>query len=125
VQTFNPNDPLLQAATTQDWQALYDLELAERQSFRFPPFTFLLKISVSRKSSASAEAFTTKLHRQIIDTGLKIRVNDPTPSFYEKSHGYYNWQIVIRAQQRDQLVQLVRMLPKGDWSYDLDPINLL
>ncbi len=125
VQSFNPGNSLLQAALEQNWQLLYEQEIAERQAFNFPPFTFLLKIGVSRKTNPAAESFTRKLYDAAIGSGLRLLVNEPTPNFYEKTHGRYNWQMVVRARRRDQLVHLVRALPPGDWTYDLDPINLL
>lgn len=124
VQSFNPESPVLQAALRQDWHAMYTSELAERRQFRFPPFAYILKISVGRKTAASAEQFAKKLHRAILDMSLPVQANEPTPSFYERSGGRYNWQIIIKAKQRGQLVDIVTRLPKGDYSYDLDPINL-
>ncbi len=125
VQTFNPNNPLLIASVNQDWQSLYDNEILERQQFGFPPFYFLLKISVSRKSSLSAENYTGRLYKEALKSGLKISINEPTPSYYEKTYTQYNWQLIIKAKQRGQLIELIKILPKGDWSYDIDPINLL
>ncbi len=124
VQSFNPESPVLQAALRQDWHAMYTSELAERRQFRFPPFAYILKLSVGRKTAASAEQFAKKLHLAVMDMGLPVQANEPTPSFYERSGGRYNWQIVIKAKQRGQLVDIVTRLPKGDYSYDLDPINL-
>lgn len=125
VQTFNPASPLLAAALSQDWHKLYEQELAERKLYGFPPFYFLAKISVSRKSSATAEAFIGKLHARARSLGFKLQINEPAPGFYEKTHGRYNWQMVVKAKQRGELVRLVTALPKGDWTFDLDPINLL
>ncbi len=125
VQSYNPDSPLLQAAIKQDWPAFYKHELAERQQFLFPPFCFLLKLSVSRKSPVAAEQFSMRLHDQISQLRLTVRLNDPTPSFYERSHGRYNWQIVVRAKQRQHLLDIIAALPSGNWTYDLDPINLL
>lgn len=125
VQSFHPENPLLRAALERDWRKLYESELAERQTYGFPPFYFLLKISVSRKTAAAAEAYIGKLHAAIRAMALRIKVEEPTPGFYERSHGAHNWQLIIRAKNRGQLLQLVDRLPKGDYVYDLDPINLL
>lgn len=125
VQTYRPEDPLLAAALSQDWQALYDHEIQERQQFMFPPFCFLLKISASRRTSASAEAYMQKMHRHIAAQKLPIEAQQPTPSFYERSHGKFNWQIIVKAKQRTYLTQLINSLPAGDYVCDLDPVNLL
>lgn len=125
VQSFNPENPLLLAALHQRWHDLYEYELKERKAYNFPPFVFLLKLTVTRKKSDAAENYTHKLHHSIADMKLPVTANDPTPSFYERTRGEYNWQIIVKAKQRSHLVSIVNQLPKGDYSYDLDPINLL
>jgi primosomal protein N' (replication factor Y) len=125
VQSFNPENALLQAALHQDWKSLYDHELNERKAFGFPPFVYLLKLTISRKSSSTAEVFAQKLRKTITDFKLPLEINEPTPSFYERSHGKYNWQIIIKAKRRTYLTEAISKLPKGDFSYDIDPINLL
>lgn len=125
VQSFNPENPLLQAALEQRWQDLYEHEIAERRTFLFPPYCFLLKIVVSRKSSQSAEAYTNKLRDTLQSMQFQVRISDPTPGFYEKSFGKYNWQLVIRSKRRSELTNIVTTLPAGDFTFDLDPIHLL
>ncbi len=125
IQTYQPENPLLTAAIKQDWQQLYQHELSERQQFLFPPFCYLLKLTVSRRTSESAEQYTGKLYRHIRSLGLAIDVQNPVPSFYERSHGKYNWQLIVKARNRQLLVDIVKSLPAGDYVYDLDPSNLL
>ncbi len=125
IQSFNPNNPILEAACSQNWQALYEHELQERKLYKFPPFCHLLKITVSRKSSNACETYITKIHKLLIKFNLKVQIQDPVPSFYEKSHGKYNWQIVIKSKNRSELTKLIDLLPPGDYIYDLDPANLL
>ncbi|MDQ3123680.1 MAG: primosomal protein N' [bacterium] len=125
VQTYNPLNPLLLAAVTQNWQLLYEQELAERRRFGFPPFRFMLKIDVNRKSAKAAEEFVSKLHQHIIQMRLPIELSEPAPAFYERSHGSYHWQLVIKSKIRSRLVQVMSSLPAGNYNYDIDPINLL
>lgn len=125
LQTFQPDNKLIKAAMDQDWKLLYKMELEERKKFNFPPFCYLLKITVSRKSNTTAENFINKLRKEIISYKLRIEVNEPTPSFYEKINGKYNWQMIIKSSNRQNLVEIIEKLPKGDYSYDIDPLNLL
>lgn len=125
VQSFNPENPTLVAALNQKWHRLYKSEVAEREQFGFPPFYFLLKITVSRKTSAAAEQYIGRLRSTIRELPLRLRVDEATPSFYERSHGSYNWQLIIRAKNRGQLLAAIAALPAGDFTYDLDPLNLL
>ena len=125
AQSFNPEDRLLNAALDQDWKYLYKKELEEREKYNFPPFCYLLKIVVSRKTSDSAEKFIYGLRQKITTFGIRVSISEPAPSFYEKSYGKYNWQIVIKSSQRKNLVDIVNLLPVGDFNYDIDPLHLL
>jgi primosomal protein N' (replication factor Y) len=125
IQSYVPENPILQAAVKKDYAAFYKAELTERKQFLFPPFCYLLKISVSRKSSASAEKAISALHRVLETTKLKVNLSDPAPSFYEHTHGLYHWQLVLKAKDRKELLKALKALPAGNWTYDLDPANLL
>lgn len=125
IQSYVPDNSVLQAAVKKDYDAFYKAELIERKKFLFPPFCYLLKISASRKSSASAEKAITALHQVLQTTKLKVNLSDPAPSFYEHSHDLYHWQLVLKAKDRKELLKALKALPAGNWSYDLDPANLL
>ena len=50
----------------------------------------------------------------------------PTPSFYERQHGTYRWQIIIKSTDRNKLRYIIdNDLPSAHWQYDLDPMSLL
>lgn len=126
IQTYNPDNATLQAALNGDWQAFYDHEIAERRQFSFPPFCHLLKLVCRRKSSSAAEKACTAFMEELVSTfGKTITVDGPTPAFHEKSAGFYQWQLVIKASKRSILIDVINNLPKSGWSYDIDPINLL
>ena len=129
VQTYMPENAVLGAAITKNYAHFYETELSERKAFVFPPFCFLLKITVSRKSSNSAEKTLRTLHTLLSSTKLKVRLSEPAPGFYEHTHGLYHWQLVLKAVDRNELLKAIETINKapkiGDWSYDLDPANLL
>lgn len=124
IQTFHPGSPAIQAALDKDWSSFYDQELAERQQFGFPPFFYLMKLTVRRKSAASAQKAATELSEVLQHSGLGIQIIGPSPSFYEKSQNEYHWQIIVKAKDRRQLIKVIGLLP-ANWTYDLDPSNLL
>jgi primosomal protein N' (replication factor Y) len=124
VQTYQPGNAILRAALGRDWDTFYTDEIRERQAFTFPPFCYLLKLSCARKSRASAEKAATQLADKLTGSGQKIEVNGPAPSFYEHRNDEYVWQLVIKAKNRQTLLDLLPVLP-ANWTYDLDPVNLL
>ncbi|MDB5185450.1 MAG: primosome assembly protein PriA [Candidatus Saccharibacteria bacterium] len=124
VQTYHPEHPLIGFAIRDDYQAFYNYEIAVRKQFLFPPFCFMLKLSCRRASVAAAEKAANKL-RELLETGgYKVRVEGPAPSFYEKLQGKFQWQIIVKAVERGELLRIIADLP-ANWSYDIDPVDLL
>lgn len=124
IQTYNPDSPAIKAAVRKDWESFYAIQLAERKQFLFPPFCYILKLTCVRKSPEAAQKASTVLMQRIHQIGLPIRLVGPAPSFYEKTTGGYRWQIIVKAKNRSHLLSVVKMLP-ANWTYNLDPLNLL
>jgi primosomal protein N' (replication factor Y) (superfamily II helicase) len=124
IQTYHPDHPVLKAALANDYQGFYKSELAERQQFLFPPYCYLLKLTVRRASIASAETAAENLKSEIQTGGYKVRVEGPAPSFYEKLQNKFQWQLVVKARDRGDLLKIIVKLP-ANWSHDLDPLDLL
>jgi primosomal protein N' (replication factor Y) len=124
VQTYDPENLTLQAALTKDWQKFYSTELDERKTFRFPPFTYLLKLRVLRATSPSAEKAAQALAATLQQDFPGATIEGPAPSFHPRERGKYSWQLLVKASHRKTLTAIIAGLPSG-WSYDIDPVNLL
>lgn len=124
IQTYHPASPAIVAATTGDWKTFYDAELSERKTFGFPPFRQLLKITGVRKTQSGAQKAMEHLATQLRTANPDLEIIGPNPGFYEKRGGNYQWQLVIKAGQRSELLGVIKQLPAG-FSYDIDPSNLL
>lgn len=126
VQTYQPDNAILQAALKRDWATFYNTEMDGRRKFGFPPFYLLLKVSCRRASPAAAEKAVNDFAIELQKLHLPIIIDGPAPSFHEKVAGKYSWQLVIKAKQRSQLLEIVKHLPTTTgWSFDLDPSDLL
>lgn len=124
IQTYHPDHPVITDALEGNYQHFYARELAERQQFLFPPFCYLLKLTARRASIKAAELAADKLKAEIEATGYQVRVEGPAPSFYERFQNKYQWQLVIKALERSELLRIIANLPTN-WSYDIDPMDLL
>jgi primosomal protein N' (replication factor Y) len=125
VQSYDPERAVIKSALASDWDTFYKAELAERELFAFPPFCYVLKLACRRASSKSAEAASEQFLYSIKDLGLPLSVDGPTPSFHTKIAGKYEWQILVKSKRREALLEVVSVLPKSGWTYDIDPTNLL
>lgn len=121
IQTYQPNNPIINQALTDNWKEFYDQEIKERQSYAFPPFVHLLKLSIMRASTKSAQTTAQKLATSMPKT---VKVDGPAPAFHEKQANKYKWQLVIKATNRSSLLEIISTLPAGV-SYDIDPSNLI
>lgn len=124
IQTYDPKSLVLRAALHDDWNSFYNNEIAERKKYSFPPFCYLLKISCRRSSAYVVERTMNTFKSELFEHHLPIQIDGPTPAFHEKIAGKYQWQMVIKSRERSQLLKVLELLPKN-WSYDLDPADLL
>lgn len=124
VQTYEPGSLVIQAATKRDYRRFYEQILAERQAFRFPPFSYLLKLTVRRATPAGAQNAAIRLSNDLVKFSLPVEVIGPTPSFYARRGKYHYYQLVIKSKDRDHLLKLAKNVPQ-DWQIDLDPADLL
>lgn len=122
IQTYQPNNPVILDATTSNWQNFYDRELAERRAYKFPPYYHLLKLTV-RRASVRAAAKAADAFAETLDN-TNIIIEGPAPAIHEKVAGKYQYQLVIKAKQRSALLRIITQLP-ANWSYDIDPVDLL
>lgn len=125
IQTYHTDHPILTAAIAGDYRGFYENELKTRQQFLFPPFCYLLKLTCRRVTSRSAELAAGKLKADIQASGIKVRVEGPAPCFYEKFQTKFQWQLVVKAVDRPELIKVINSLPASGWSFDIDPIDLL
>lgn len=124
IQTYHPDHPVLEAAVKGDYDGFYKTEIASRQQFMFPPFCYLLKLTVRRATVNAARTAAEDLKSHIEDSGARVRIEGPAPSFYERLQNKYQWQLVVKARRRPELLKIIEDLPSG-WSYDIDPLDLI
>ena len=124
IQTHDVAGASLQAVINKDWDTFYSQQLAQRKKFLFPPYCFLLHLTCSRKTQASAIKASLALIETLKKSGLRIEIVGPSPRFNEQQRGSYNWQLIVKAKQRQQLLEVIAMLP-ANWSYDIDPTSLI
>lgn len=60
LQTSHPGSPVIQAAVSNDYQSFYELQLEERQLFRYPPFFRLIAIYVRGKNEMVVDIASRK-----------------------------------------------------------------
>ena len=124
VQTYTPEHAAIDAAIKHDYTRFYQQEIKERELLSYPPFAFLLQLSVTYANQSAAIKEAEKMASIIQKDFSEVLVLGPSPAFYEQTKKGFRWQIVVKSKQREKLLAIVDALPPR-WQFDLDPINLL
>jgi primosomal protein N' (replication factor Y) (superfamily II helicase) len=124
VQTYEPDSIVITSASKRDFKMFYEHALIERQTFRFPPFSYLLKLTCRRATVKGAVTASERLRAELLAQNLPVEVIGPTPSFYARRGKYYYYQLVVKSKDRDHLLALTKLVP-ADWQIDIDPADLL
>jgi primosomal protein N' (replication factor Y) (superfamily II helicase) len=124
VQTYSPESPAIKAAIDKNYQEFYASQLLERQAFHFPPFFHTLKLSCARASSKTAEKAALGFADTLKKAHLQVEIIGPAPAFTERRGTKHHWQLIIKSRNRGALLQAIKLLP-ANWTYDIDPTNLL
>ncbi len=127
LQTFQPDHPIIAAATGHDYAGFYQRALASRRELGYPPFSRLVRLEIRHRDAPQVEAQARALADQLqdwIEAGERRQTDliGPVPCFYARLRGEYRWQIVLRGP--DPLSLLRGRLPEG-WRVEVDPISLL
>ncbi|HJP31168.1 MAG TPA: primosomal protein N' [Candidatus Latescibacteria bacterium] len=103
IQTRQPEEPVLQAAARQDFDAFCEAELQERRAAGFPPFGRLVVI----RWRGAAEATVTRVAAagsQHLSRACRagVSVLGPAPAPLARLRGNYRWQsLLVGISARD------------------------
>lgn len=133
IQSFQPDHPIISLASQSDYASFYNYLVQKRQQSKLPPYSFLLKLSVTYKTETATVKNIRTLYKKVIQTTKQLQipenrivVSPPMPAFHERTSTGYTWQLVIKAKSRQNLLDIFDHLPKNNYlHYDLDPISLL
>jgi len=125
LQTFQPEHPVILAARSLDYVKFADYLLKKRQLSHLPPFFYLLRISIVKKTEDLAIKKIVSLHRAL-KKFPDVYLSAPTPSFHEYTPSGYSWQIIVKAKKRDSLTHLIESLDQyPEIRFAIDPPSLI
>jgi primosomal protein N' (replication factor Y) len=137
IQTWVPGHNCFQYLTRHDYDSYSDELLAERQAAGFPPYGYmaLLRAEAARQGAALRFLHWAKEHMPSDSPGgMQVTVFDPVPSPMERRAGRFRAQLMIRADSRKPLHELLarwlgviegsREASRVRWSLDVDPVDM-
>ena len=113
IQTTDPDNPVLNLAAAQDYDAFFEQEIAYRKLGLYPPFCGLCVVGFAGpKESEVARAsarFAALLGRQAAkQPDLPLRVLGPTPGSIEKINDTYRYKLTVKCRNDHRFRDLIR-----------------
>ena len=113
IQTTDPNNPVLNLAAAQDYDAFFEQEIAYRKLGLYPPFCGLCvvgfagpkEIEVARAAARFAALLGQQAAKQ---PDLPLRVLGPTPGNIEKINDSYRYKLTVKCRNDRRFRDLMR-----------------
>ena len=113
IQTTDPDNPVLNLAAAQDYDAFFEQEIAYRRLGLYPPFCGICVIGFAGgkeiEVARAAARFSALLGQQAArQPDLPLRVLGPTPGNIEKINDTYRYKLTIKCRNDRRFRDLVR-----------------
>jgi primosomal protein N' (replication factor Y) len=136
IQTHHPEHPLLNNLVHHDYGRFARQLLEERQLTALPPYCNMALLRAEAVQRETPQHFLQAARQLASDCGIDgVNIMGPLPATMERRAGRYRALLVIQAEERRPLHQLLsRLLPQLDqlanarkvrWSLDVDPIDMM
>lgn len=136
VQTNDPEQPLLQRVQHGEYRSFFQGEILERESFRYPPFTRLIKVTFKHRdktiSFQSATFFTNELRKSLGNE----RMVGPVEPIVGKIRNQYLYEITLKIEKQginlskikeyllacEKMMQQMPAFKRVGVVFDVDPV---
>ncbi|MCX6763348.1 MAG: primosomal protein N' [Candidatus Moranbacteria bacterium] len=126
IQTFNPEKNIFKKIAGREIEKFYQVELVERKSLKFPPYSKIIKLVFQDLFLKKVEKETERVY-SALKKNKNISVSEPQNAFVPKIRGRFRRQIVLKSTAKnipEETIRILKALPAG-WIIDVDPISIL
>lgn len=130
IQTHQPKHEFFHTLLQQGYEQLARNGLKQRQDMQFPPFSHMAIIRAQHRFEDKLEAFLLELI-DAIGQDPAVSVMGPLPAPMQKKQKLHRMQLILNANNRRGLHQLLKQLLKKHnptqgpvrWFIDIDPVS--
>jgi primosomal protein N' (replication factor Y) len=104
IQTFTPDNQIIQTAARQDYISFYEEEIANRRTLLFPPFCDLCVVSFSCESESyvksAAETFMRNMKESIktFYPDLPLSIIGPVPYSVLRVNNKFRYKLILKCK---------------------------
>lgn len=107
LQTYSPEQPVIKALLSQDRDAFYEAEIANRRAAGLPPFGRLAALVISGPDKMMAEGFARSIARAA-PSDRSVTVLGPAEAALSMVRGRYRYRLLLMAPRQTDLQGYVR-----------------
>lgn len=133
IQTTAPDSRVLAYVKHHDFKGFYEMEIADREKYSYPPFTRVVNIYIKHKDAAAVDAIAVAYAKRLISV-FGNRVLGPEKPFVSRVSTWYLQSIMLKVESgasmrkvkgilRDIYVGMAEnpMMKQAIVYYDVDP----
>ncbi len=140
IQTFEPNNPIIEMAASQDYDSFFRTEIGLRKAMLYPPFADIGIIGFAGEdkelTNRAAQEFASMLKDCFSGqySDLPIRMLGPSPASVSKVSGKYRFRIILKFKNTKRFREMLSsVLAKTNSSIfrdvsvfaDIDPDSIM
>ena len=97
IQTYDANNPVIQAASKLDLSKFYKIMLNDRSGLKYPPYSWIAKIEFIGPNSKALFLFSTKVKNNLFNHYKGLEILGPATCFKEKINNNFRFQIILKS----------------------------
>lgn len=116
IQTFEPENPIIELAAAQDYNEFFKNEIRLRRSMLYPPFADICVIAfigTDRKKTKEASEFFTKNLTDLAKTSYSeqpLRVLGPSPAMVSRINNKFRYRLIIKFKNNKRFREMLSVL---------------
>lgn len=111
IQTYNPDNFVIECAKNQNYDEFYNIEIRLRKQLKYPPFCDIIMFGISSNNKdevkESSQKLFTILQRNIKKSKFKIEIYNPVIAPISKIKNKYRWRIIGKCNLDNNILNLV------------------
>lgn len=104
IQTYKPENFVIQAVKTNDYQSFFESELEIRKAFSYPPFKNIITIKIlndDRVNTIDISMEFTKMLKEAMKDQVDIEIIGPNPCKISRINNKYRYNILMKVYDKD------------------------
>jgi len=108
VQTYTPDHYSITLASEYDFLTFYKREMTYRRQFQYPPYVYLILITVTHPSLQQASLITQKIVQQLVTyVSEQTVILGPAPSPIARIKNRYRYQCMIKYKREPHIGKII------------------